>query len=131
MDKITKFDPATCRALSDRIKAALQPLAESLGVTITMGGGKYEAGYYDPKLRVSVVGADGTIGSPEAAAFRQLAHLYGLKAEDLGKTFRAQGDTLTITGLRTRAAKRPIVARATSGKSYVFPAEDVKRLLGA
>lgn len=126
MSKLTKFDPATCRIVLDRIKAALAPLAAELGVEISTGGGKYEGDYFAPKLRLSIVGADGAVGSPEANAFRQLASLYGLKPDDLGKSFKSHGRKFTIAGLKTRAHARPVVAKGDDGKLYGFPVEAVK-----
>lgn len=128
--KITKFDRETARLIGDRVVAALGPLGKELGVVMKRGGGTFGEHTFTMKLEIGVVGDDGTVASRTAEAFKQLAPLYGLSVDDLGKTFRSGGDVYTITGLATRRTKRPLLAsRGRSGKEYCFAVEDVKRLM--
>lgn len=131
MSKITTFNPTVCKALDARIKAALAPLAEELGIQITIGGGSYLGGSYKPKFEVAVITADGLVLTPEAMAFKQCAGMLGLKPDDLGRTFPSVGNrTMKITGYRTRAHRRPITTVCVEdGKTYVFETDAVKRAL--
>jgi len=126
---IKAFDRATCGIVAKRVQDALATLATELGVVINVRGGSYTPGQYTCKLEIATVSDDGTVKTRAAEAFTTLARLYGMSPDDLGKTFRMNGEPYTITGLATRRSKRPVIAKNGKGKEYVFAVEDVKRAL--
>lgn len=126
---IKGFDRATCRLVSQKIEAALQPLAEELGVAIRSKGGSYSGGHYTLKVEVAAVGEDGSVQTKEADAFKSLATLYGFTPEDLGREFKMGSKSYKIAGLRTKAPRRPILGESESGKMFCFAAADVKLFL--
>ena len=127
--KVTRFDRATAREVGKRITEALATLADELGVSIEYKGGSFSERSLVCKLEVACKGDSGEVFSRTADDFKRSAWAFGLKPEDLGRTFKAQGRVFTITGLRSKATKRPILATA-DGRSFAFPAEDVIRLMG-
>jgi hypothetical protein len=129
MTKITQFNKASAGIVAERVTAALQTLAQDLGLVIKRGGGTFGDGTFTMKLEISVVGEDGKVASRAAETFKQLASLYGFKPDDLGKTFRSGGKEYTIAGLVTRKRMRPLIA-SCGGKEYCFAVEDVRRLMG-
>lgn len=129
MAKITTIDRTTCRLLAERIEAALKPIADELGVVITAKGGSFTSSQYTCKVEVATVGDDGAVKTRAADAFKQLASLYGMAPDDLGKTFRVNRKTYTIVGLATRRRARPVIAKDADGREYVFAVNDAKRFL--
>lgn len=130
MAKITAFDRATCAVVSKRIEERLADLATELGVKITTKGGTFSGGHYTLKLEVATVSDTGMVNTREADAFKQLAALYGMSPDDLGKEFTANGKTYRITGLASRRSVRPVIAAdVRTSKSYVFTVADVKLFL--
>lgn len=131
MTKVERIDSATCRMLAREIDAALREIADRHGLAVQVGGGKYESGYYEPKVRLAVRDAQGTAATPEAAAFRQLAQFYGLKQDDLGRTFESNGRTYRLVGLKARSDKYPFLAAdVVTGKAFKFTSDVVRRGLG-
>lgn len=129
MKKITKFDPATCKLVAERIEKTLADLGVELGVAFRVRGGSFTDGNYHAKLEVAVQAADGSAITRESEEFKKYAHLYDLKAEDLGRTFDARGEKLTIVGLRARAQKYPILVRKTNGDVVCMRSTDVAEKL--
>ena len=79
------------------------------------------------KFEMATVTSDGDVLTPEAQAFKTLAHKYGFEPEDLGTVFRYQGTDYRITGLKTRRPKFPISAeRVSDGRGFKFPVFAVK-----
>lgn len=126
--KITAFDRATCRVVSEKIEAALQPLAAELGIAISSKGGTYMGGHYTLKVECATKGENGEVNTREADDWKVMAPLYGLKAEDLGRTFKAGGKEYKIAGWRSKARSKPIVA-TRGDKGFIFAVDDVKMFL--
>ncbi len=121
---------ATAKQLAHRIEAALQPLAEELGMQIRARGGSFSETAYMAKIEVAEVAADGVAMTPEHEAFIKEAMYYGLSPEDLDSEFKAKGVTYRIVGLSPRKRKYPIVAaRQPDGKLYKFADKTVVKLL--
>lgn len=64
--------------------------------------------------------------------FRSLAPIYGLKPEDLGRTFavshgwRGGSTQYKITGISGWKSKYPIIAERSDGRKFRFPLDTVK-----
>ena len=127
---ITNFDRKTALMVGARIEAALAALAAELGVQIKRGRTTYSGNGLSLKLEVSTIGVGGKVNTKEATAFTQLAGSYGLNPADLGRSFSTGGTTYTISGLNTRARKRPIHTECGS-KTYTWPEATVKALLAS
>lgn len=114
--KITDFgklSKADFTQLRKAIEAALKPVSDQFNVDFTAGGATYLEGTATIKLKLQVRGAE----SMEALNFKQLAYIYDLLPEDLGKTFAADGKTFKIIGLNSRKQKNPIIIES-EGKQY-------------
>lgn len=89
---------------------------------------------YDPttgEVKVSLTFLLGDAKASARAEFDLFARRLGLGAADYGRTFQfaGHGRTYTISGIKPRARKRPILATAEDGRTYVFEAEAVVRQL--
>ena len=122
---------AMAKQLAGKIEAALQPLAEELGMQIRARGGSFGETAYMAKIEVSELATNGVAMTPEREAFVKQAMHYGLSPLDLDAEFEAKdGTTYRIVGLSPRKRKYPIVAaRQPDGKLYKFGDETVARLL--
>jgi hypothetical protein len=129
--KIKQFDRTECSRLGGAIETALQKVGQQYGVHIQRGNGRFSPTNLTLKLEVSVLDESGEAVSREEEAFKKHATVFGLKASDLHKTFKDwKGRQYEIIGLNTRARKNPILAKdLRSGKTFVWPEEEVKTLL--
>ena len=119
------------RVVEENLDGALDDIQE--GLQVKLGNARYERGTIYPitfKFEVSATNDEGIVETPEASSFKRNAVRYGLSPDDLGKTFKTwRGEEYTITGLNTRRRKYPISAVDKNGKSWKFPAEQVKDAL--
>jgi hypothetical protein len=132
--RITGIDQPTTRMLRERLDAALKAAGlDAIGLSAEVGNALIGCGRTSVtfKVEVAVVAADGTTLNRGAQSFRQMATLYGLAPDDLGRTFAHQGRTFTITGLAARAGRMPILADRDDGCGFKFPAESVAKMLAA
>lgn len=119
---IEQFDTKTCKEIAAKIRLALRGLEEEYGVTVKIGGGKYDpVGVYTPRLEISLRTEKGEAMTPEAAGFLSwLPHLKPLEKEDLFREFEYHGQRVRFLGWRSRARKRPMVYRIlATGKMMV------------
>jgi hypothetical protein len=111
--------------ISARIMETLASLEDELGVTFSRGNGSYDEQSFSLKVTATLNNVDGSAQSKEALDFVANAPMYGLSPDDLGKTFISNGKTMTITGMKPRNRKYPIIA-SSGGRSYKLPASSVK-----
>ncbi len=120
------------RLLRDSLDKFLSDFETVTGFKATVGHGRFSADSVVFKVELGRVGADGQANTQAADAFRQLAGLYGLQADDLGRQFRLRGEQFVITGASHRSRKYPILARSVStGRGWKFPPDAVRRALEA
>lgn len=113
--------------LREAIQEAIESVATEHGVHLKVGNGRYGA-TGSLKVEISPISDTGEVETKEAKDFKIYAARYGLHASNLGAEFSAAGERFRITGLKTRAPKRPILAeRVTDGAGFVFPASTVAR----
>ena len=62
--------------------------------------------------------------------FISMAPIYGIPAENFGKTFISNGKSFTISGFAPRNRKLPVLAKCVEGKGFKFPVSTVKAALG-
>jgi hypothetical protein len=122
------IDRKNLQIIEADIEAALGAIARKHGISLKIGRGKYSnASYGSFGIDIATIGDNGVVETVEARDFRSMASYYGFQPDDLGRTFFLEGRTFTLTGLKARAGKRPILATC-GGKQYVFP-ETVARLI--
>lgn len=127
------FDRQTVKSTRRKIQAALDTLSEELGCQIKVGRASFarDGSNCTFKVECATLSDNGTAETKEVSAFRELASMYGLSPDDLGKTFVNGGQEFTVCGLATKARRFPILAKGANGKSYKFPADAVKLALSA
>lgn len=130
------MDKAKCqkiRAVLDQTFALLESEMLALGVKVTVGRASYSpdaVGNASFKVEFAEISADGNVATAESQAFKVNAFMFGLKSDDLYKTFRNGGRSFKIIGLKSRARTMPILCEC-DGKRFKFAAETVKALLAA
>lgn len=124
------MDRATTKKLAQSAEKALQAVADEYGLAVKYKSGNYSDATAALRFEFSEIGDGGVVKTREAENFSKLAHLYGLKPEDLGATFKIGTKSYTITGLNGRARKMPIQATRSDGRTYKFPDAVVARALG-
>lgn len=123
------FNRQQYNTIAQAMLDALRPVEEQFGVRISRENGTYGNGM-SIRFQVARINADGVAQTRERIDFRKYAAQYGLEANMLDQEFDFSGDTFRISGLNTRASKRPIIVESLrSQKSYSFPAADIARLL--
>jgi len=128
--KITKLDKPTVKYIGKRLKTALKPLAEELGVMIDIGRCTFQASNCRFQLKVAVLDSSGKPITEEIDSFGSNAKLFGFEPADLGKEFTLQGQSYTICGLKPKSRKYPVIAQSENGKNYKFACRTVLRALG-
>lgn len=113
---------ALAKQIGNELEEAMAAVAERHGMELQWKGVTYTtAGMVRPRCELKASGA-------AMNEFAVNAPIYGLKAEDFGKQFVAQGRTFEVTGISTRSPKRPILCREiATGKNFKFTAEGAKR----
>lgn len=125
------MDKQQTKQIADASKAALEAVAAEFGVAIEYKGGSYDSGSCIIKFEFADIGEGGIVKTREATDFQRHATSYGLEASDLGREFTSNSHTFTITGLKTRARKMPIMAtKNADGRNYKFSADRIATLLG-
>lgn len=123
------FDKMKVNQVAKDIDEALKAVEAKHNISIARGRGTYDAHTFSLKVNCVIKEASGEVFDIAARDFQRMAHLYGLKADDLGKTFYANGQPYTISGLKSRNKKYPILAKNRNGKTYKFPESSVVRNL--
>ncbi len=124
------MDKAKAKLIREAADKALAPMAEELGLQITVKSGTFDGGQITFKVEFAEINEGGIVKTKEATDFEHYAHRYGMTAEHLGATFESRGETFTIVGCKPRATKMPILAKNSAGKGYKFNDADVCRMLG-
>lgn len=122
MAKIKEFDRTSIRLMESAVSDALGNVGEAFGVEFKAGRGQFSPTQFTFRLHVTIAGAE----PQEAQDFRQYADLYGLKPDDLGRTFLDRNRRFTIVGLLPRSQRYPVLAQNDRGTRYKFPVEAVK-----
>jgi hypothetical protein len=127
---ITRFDKSAVKYIRKRLKAAVKPLAEELGVAIVIGNCTFNTSNCRFQLKIAVLGSDGKAVTEESESFVSNAKLFGFEPDDLGKKFIFQGQSYTICGFKPKSRKYPLIARSDNGKDYKFACRTVLGALG-
>ncbi len=118
------------RLIRKQMSAALADIEKETGVTFNVGNITYTENSAKVTVKVCTQDKSGNVISPEADAFRVNAMAYGLMKEDLFKEITLGGKRYKITGLKTRARKKPIMLQdVLTEKNYVVDEQTVQRCL--
>ena len=117
MTKITTLDKVTLRIIREKMDAALASL-EEIGIHAKATNISYQDQNATVKVEISVMGENGEVVSKEALDYERYREMYELP--ELGTTFTNRGTTYTITGLKPRSTKYPVLAMRADGKTFKF-----------
>jgi hypothetical protein len=122
------IDKQTVRNLRERLQELLDSHGGNFGAySIRIGNGSFTENNITFKLEVSAI-KNGEVLSREAEDFKMFATVYGLKAEDFGKSFKSNGHTFKIVGLKPKSGKYPVLAEREDGRKFKFGTEHIKLL---
>ena len=118
------LDKQTVRSIAAETQMALQDVATKYGLTVKVGGGRFdpEAGTYTPKV---------SFQSEDTAAIEwsRYAVEFGVKPEDFGRNITLQGRQFQLVGINVRAPKFPFLGES-GGKVYKLTEAAVCTALG-
>ena len=124
------MDKPKIRDMRPAIEAALKGVEAQFGVKVQVGKASYTPNNVVFKIEFAEL-VDGQAVSRDVEDFKQMATLYGLKPDDLGKPFMFRNEGYTVCGLAPKRRKAPILGkRGHDGKVFCFPADEVRLLLG-
>jgi hypothetical protein len=112
--------------VQEAAKKAMEKVAAEFGLTLQTKGGKFLGTTFTPSFSFLTLTDTGI-----PAEFLTYASMFGMKAEDFGRTFRNGGKVYKVTGLNPRKHKYPIQAQDDSGKIMLFTREGVVAQLRA
>lgn len=124
---ITHIDRAAAKKISVATQKALEDVAEELGLTVTVNGGRFDpnVGTYVPKVEFALDGAEEKEFARNSLSFRWLS------AADYGAVIEVGGEQLELTAIRTRAPRFPFIGKVVGGtKQYKLPEHAVRAALG-
>jgi len=122
------FDRDRVRLLRQQLEAHLKTLADNLDLNIQVGRATFTPNNVTFKMEIAKINNDGVVVNRAVTDFERCALLYGLKPDDLNRTFVMDGKTYKIVGLKTRRSKYPILCEC-NGKTFKMSAQMVKMFL--
>ena len=120
MNALTK---ALALAIRGDIVAACAGVGRTHRAAISANGGSWNGSNLRLTLEVAMIGDNGQAETTMVQEFKRCASLYGLKPDDLNKTFTWAGKTYTLIGMSRRRSKYPFIGVNSSGKEYKFGRE--------
>ena len=121
------LDRQTVKYIREQIQQTLDTyFPERKRFKIEVGNATFTDSEVTFKVNFATIGKNGEVKDKSAEDFKRAAFAYGLKPEDLGKSFVTAGVQYTITGLKRSSRRYPILAKRSDGKQYKFPADMVK-----
>jgi len=117
---VTRFNEQNLREIREALESALAIVEEETGLSIELGSCRFLPHSAKFKVEVKTVDRDGRAFDEGAANFKVFAKDFGLEPEYLGRVFVSNSIEYTITGLKPRNKKYPIIATRADGKSFKF-----------
>ena len=122
------IDNQTLTNFRQDFKKAMEALEKQYGFIIDLGDITYSATSFTGKLEVREGDSRDDLNEQE---FKMYCKMYGLDPEDYDRRFTCDGKDYIIVGIRPSKRKYPISCQQVQdGKSYVFTADLIRRLLG-
>jgi hypothetical protein len=130
--KIKAFDGPVLKMLYLEIEAALADLGRRHGISIRVGGARFEDRTAELRLELAVVGNGGRVVRKESEAFDRYHAVFGLEPGDLGRVVALDGEEHRLVGLAPNRPKYPIVLeRVRDGKTVVGTRDVLERIIAA
>ena len=125
-NKMDTLNKSNINLIRDAIQRALDYVAEDLrdcgphiSLDLKLGNISYSDTNFKATLNCAVVDENGVVQNKERAAYIELSELYDLDPAWIDQTFMDyEGRTMKITGLNTRARKKPILLEDENGNTY-------------
>lgn len=109
-----------------KIKAAIAQIEKEESVSISFGSIKYNSAYYSASMKVITTEKSERVDSIYEGICRKL----GFTQNVIGMTFQGNTGEMTITDIKTKNRKYPVIAQAKSGTCYKYSVDHIKRLIG-
>ncbi|KKN65710.1 hypothetical protein LCGC14_0478490 [marine sediment metagenome] len=116
------FNRATVRNLMNECADALKVVADKYDLDLVRKSVTYQTNECPIafKMITRATDDDGNVISPNENEWKRNAILFGMKASDFGKEFISNNRKYTISGIKPRSTKYPILARRSDGKVFKF-----------
>lgn len=121
------IDANKINRVQSKIAAALAQIEKDENIKISFGNCSYNAAYYKSGMTVTSLENSEKVDN----VFLKISQRLGFTQNIIGMTFT--GTTcgeITITDIKLKNFKYPIIGTTKGGKSYKFTTEQVKRYLG-
>jgi len=121
------MDRSTVREILDKLEEIAPQIEQALGngYKVSCCGASFNDHNAIIKLEIAEVSEGGEAQTKIAVDFRHHAGRYGLDPDDLGRAFSLHGEQYTISGLKPRSRKYPIVVTRSDGKMFNFTGTSV------
>lgn len=118
------IDKNKVREIGADVEQALKAVAAKHGMKLSFKGGTFDpSGMYRPRVEFST-------SDRAEAEFKKYANMFGLQPEWFGKTFTNASYAYTVSGLKTGAGRRPVIAKRSDGKDFVFTTDFISASFG-
>ena len=104
--------------------AAAIAIEQEEGVSISFGSIKYNSAYYSAAMKVSTTEKNEKVDG----IYESMCKRLGFTQNVIGMTFQGNTGEMTITDIKTKNRKYPVIAQAKSGTSYKYSVEHIKSL---
>jgi hypothetical protein len=115
MDKVERFDKATCKKVGDIAANALREALAPLGVAVEAKGGRFDVtgAEFLPRFALTLK----TVGGVEAdrVIFERYCGDVNLRPDHYGATFRVNGKEVRLVGIEPGRGKYPLVVEPVGG----------------
>jgi len=121
------INPTKIERIQNKIKLALEQIEKDENIKISFGNCSYNAAYYKSGMTVTSLDTSEKVDN----VFLSLSKRLGFTQNIIGMTFT--GNTcgeVTITDIKLKNFKYPVIGTTKDGKSFKFTIEQVKRYLG-
>ncbi len=119
MPKLTSIDRKSAIAFQQAAGLALKALAEEYGLKLAPSSARYSNSDITLKMKFSVADPQ-VVSQKQSDEFAEYAPLYGLTANDMGRSAHVSGKVMKLVGFRPNRPKFPIVLEDMSGKSMLY-----------
>ena len=115
---IKTFNKSNLNQVRTDINSALKEVENKYGIKLDIGNISYNGSLFTTKLKAFATGGDDTnVGKIE---WDRNCYKFGSKKGDFGRTIKFMGETFTVSGIKPRSSKYPVLADK-GGKTYKLP----------
>ena len=117
---VTSFNRSNLKQLRKEFQDAINAVAERNGIKADFGSIRFGDDEFTVKMTVETTGNKAAKIEKAKNGFGMDAFRVGLKEDSLGKTFKSNGRTFKITGVKTRRRSYPVSAVEVGGRGGSF-----------